>query len=173
MIARLPKGTGDQTRCVAWATSDGWHRRQCSRPRGHGEGGDWCKQHANMIAEQAAKKARQEEQHLAWDAERKANDEHEQAVVDALVADPPRPDTEVWDLIAKRYNPISDPLSFRSYSFVFEGRLDNPRMERLKKIIGMIDEAAEVALIGKIKPALFKLGLRKLRQIVTIVEAGE
>ncbi len=34
----------DVTRCVA-EVSDGWIFRQCTRKRGHGPGGLYCKQH--------------------------------------------------------------------------------------------------------------------------------
>ena len=43
-----PEGVGaDETRCVE-AVSDGtgWHFKQCSRKRGYGKNGLYCKQHA-------------------------------------------------------------------------------------------------------------------------------
>lgn len=52
-----PKGTSeDSNRCVqsvisAWDQSCGYFSQQCSRKRGHGPDGEYCKQHAKMIAE--------------------------------------------------------------------------------------------------------------------------
>lgn len=45
------KGTPeDISRCVAEVSSDtGWHWIQCSRKRGHGPNGLYCKQHAKMV----------------------------------------------------------------------------------------------------------------------------
>lgn len=46
MIHRSYSGTKeDKARCVA-SVFGNWHSSQCSRPRGHGEGGEYCKQHA-------------------------------------------------------------------------------------------------------------------------------
>ena len=43
----MPK---DQTRCVARVSDEtGWHFRQCSRKRGHGPDGKYCKQHAKRF----------------------------------------------------------------------------------------------------------------------------
>ena len=40
------------TDCIAEVASwNGWNRFQCSRKRGHGPGGLYCKQHARMIAD--------------------------------------------------------------------------------------------------------------------------
>ena len=46
-----PKGIPeDTTRCIAEVTDfSGWHRYQCSRKRGHGPNGEYCKQHAKII----------------------------------------------------------------------------------------------------------------------------
>jgi len=46
-----PKGTPeDPTRCIAFVAYDGgWHFRQCSRKRGHGLNGEYCKQHAKRF----------------------------------------------------------------------------------------------------------------------------
>lgn len=43
-----PKGFPEiLTRCVAEVYSPvGWHSYQCSRKRGHGPNGEYCKQHA-------------------------------------------------------------------------------------------------------------------------------
>lgn len=43
-----PKGDPENvTCCVATVTTDGrWIGQQCSRPRGHGKDGLYCKQHA-------------------------------------------------------------------------------------------------------------------------------
>lgn len=50
-----PKGVAEQTdRCVFELFDRGWgmgHFRQCSRKRGHGPGGLFCKQHARMAAD--------------------------------------------------------------------------------------------------------------------------
>ena len=47
-----PKGIPeDAARCVAEVTDfTGWHQRQCSRKRGHGPNGEYCKQHAKKFA---------------------------------------------------------------------------------------------------------------------------
>lgn len=44
------KGTQeDTTRCIASvSTCNGWHFPQCSRKRGHGREGLFCKQHAKI-----------------------------------------------------------------------------------------------------------------------------
>lgn len=45
-IHRSYSGTKeDKARCVA-SVFGNWHSSQCSRPRGHGEAGEYCKQHA-------------------------------------------------------------------------------------------------------------------------------
>ncbi len=46
-----PKGTPeDKTRCIKEVSDDtGWHIYQCSRKRGYGREGLYCKQHANML----------------------------------------------------------------------------------------------------------------------------
>jgi len=37
----------DETRCIAKVADDtGWHFYQCSRKRGYGKDGKYCKQHA-------------------------------------------------------------------------------------------------------------------------------
>jgi hypothetical protein len=36
----------DKTRCVELVTNDLWHFSQCSRKRGYGKDGLYCKQHA-------------------------------------------------------------------------------------------------------------------------------
>lgn len=43
-----PRGTPeDVSRCFeSVASGNGWHYIQCSRKRGHGKGGLYCKQHA-------------------------------------------------------------------------------------------------------------------------------
>lgn len=44
-----PKGSPeDKTRCIEeiWPSSGGWIPYQCSRKRGHGKKGLYCKQHA-------------------------------------------------------------------------------------------------------------------------------
>jgi hypothetical protein len=39
----------DKTKCVAEVTDfTGWHQYQCSRKRGHGSKGEYCKQHAKI-----------------------------------------------------------------------------------------------------------------------------
>ena len=50
--AGFPKGRQeDKQRCVAEVQDrTGWHFYQCSRKRGFGPDGEWCKQHANKIA---------------------------------------------------------------------------------------------------------------------------
>ena len=41
----------DKTKCVAEVQDfTGWHLWQCSRKRGHGPNGEYCKQHAKKIA---------------------------------------------------------------------------------------------------------------------------
>ena len=48
-----PKGIKeDKTKCIQ-SVSDytGWHRYQCSRKRGHGDKGLYCKQHAKKLEE--------------------------------------------------------------------------------------------------------------------------
>ena len=46
-----PKGTReDKARCVATVSdSTGWHSIQCSRKRGFGPDGEYCRQHAKRI----------------------------------------------------------------------------------------------------------------------------
>jgi len=46
-----PKGIPeDPTRCVFTVPDfTGWHYNQCSRKRGYGPNGEYCKQHAKMI----------------------------------------------------------------------------------------------------------------------------
>ena len=46
-----PKGIPeDKTQCVeAVYDSTRWHQRQCSRKRGHGPNGEYCKQHAKRF----------------------------------------------------------------------------------------------------------------------------
>lgn len=40
----------DKTRCVAEVEdSTGWHLFQCSRKRGYGPNGEYCKQHAKIL----------------------------------------------------------------------------------------------------------------------------
>ncbi len=48
-----PKGVAENlTRCAQPVTgAPNWGLLQCSRRRGHGEGGEYCKQHARMISE--------------------------------------------------------------------------------------------------------------------------
>ena len=48
-----PRGRPENTtRCIANVSDGtGWHWYQCSRKRGHGPDGLYCKQHARMIAE--------------------------------------------------------------------------------------------------------------------------
>ncbi len=42
-----PKGTPeDPTDCIASVRKGPWHCGQCSRRRGHGKDGLWCKQHS-------------------------------------------------------------------------------------------------------------------------------
>ena len=49
-----PKGTPeDKTRCIQEVSDyTGWHIIQCSRKRGYGLNGLYCKQHAKMIEKQ-------------------------------------------------------------------------------------------------------------------------
>ena len=46
-----PEGTPeDETRCIKEVSDEnGWHSFQCSRKRGYGRKGLYCKQHANML----------------------------------------------------------------------------------------------------------------------------
>lgn len=46
-----PKGHAEnKEHCVEEVfSSDGWHHYQCSRKRGHGKDGLYCKQHAKML----------------------------------------------------------------------------------------------------------------------------
>ena len=46
-----PKGfPEDKTRCVETVSDfTGWHQIQCSRKRGYGPNGEYCKQHAKKI----------------------------------------------------------------------------------------------------------------------------
>jgi hypothetical protein len=49
-----PKGRPeDKTRCIeeVWPRANTWVPYQCSRPRGHGPDGLWCKQHARRALE--------------------------------------------------------------------------------------------------------------------------
>ena len=59
--AGRPKGnTEDPLRCVeeVWPSGSGgggWTPYQCTRPRGHGPGGLWCKQHGKKAEEREAR----------------------------------------------------------------------------------------------------------------------
>ena len=58
----------DPARCVAAVRDgNGWGDRQCSRPRGHGPGGCYCKQH-----DPAAVEARRDAAHENWKFKRRA-----------------------------------------------------------------------------------------------------
>jgi len=63
--ATNPGGTPeDTTRCVKTVINwYGWHMVQCSRKRGHGPNGEYCKQHAKILEkrEQAIKKLHEAE----------------------------------------------------------------------------------------------------------------
>lgn len=51
-----PEGAEDPTRCVhtrEWAHTSKWEKRQCSRKRGHGRKGLYCRQHARKSASTA------------------------------------------------------------------------------------------------------------------------
>ena len=53
-----PKGVPeDKTRCVQEVRPPPyWHEYQCSRKRGYGPNGEYCKQHAEKIAERTTEK---------------------------------------------------------------------------------------------------------------------
>ena len=54
-----PKGwPEDVTHCIkrVWP-AHAWGGKQCSRKRGHGPGGEWCKQHAKQLEAAEAYKA--------------------------------------------------------------------------------------------------------------------
>lgn len=44
----------DPARCVEEVRGSGWHQVQCSRRRGHGPQGRYCRQHADRLARHAA-----------------------------------------------------------------------------------------------------------------------
>ena len=54
----------DFTRCCESVSADSWHFRQCSRKRGYGPDGAYCKQH-----DPAAVKAKREEQTRKYNAD--------------------------------------------------------------------------------------------------------
>lgn len=53
----------DETRCIeeVWPREIGWIAYQCTRKRGYGPGGLYCKQHAKMIEDREARNAAIEE----------------------------------------------------------------------------------------------------------------
>jgi hypothetical protein len=55
-----PKGTPeDKTRCIETVNpAQYWHLYQCSRKRGYGPNGEYCKQHAKKLVEREAWKKR-------------------------------------------------------------------------------------------------------------------
>lgn len=72
----------DPTRCIASIYSD-YHSRQCSRPRGHGRDGLYCKQHdpENIAKRDAAQRKKYDEgwikKRAMWDKERREHEAYE------------------------------------------------------------------------------------------------
>lgn len=63
------KTAPDPARCIVAITAAGaWHATQCKRPRGHGPDGDYCIQHARMLAEQEERKIEREAASKAHEA---------------------------------------------------------------------------------------------------------
>lgn len=55
--AGAPRGFPEDPRRCVEAVWVGWHERQCTRKRGHGPNGEYCKQHAKKIEELEARLA--------------------------------------------------------------------------------------------------------------------
>ncbi len=50
----------NKDKCVV-EVFEGWHSAQCSRKRGHGPGGEYCKQHAKIEEQRRLRQHKQSE----------------------------------------------------------------------------------------------------------------